>query len=214
MAYIYKIVNDINDKLYIGKTERSLEKRWFEHCKDYKRREYEKRPLYAAMRKYGIEHFHIELIEETDKAAEREIYWIETLGTFKYGYNATKGGDSKRYLDYELILATYKQTNSIAETSRLTGAHIDSIHNILTQYHIPIRSGGDTTKEIVGIPVAMLDMKTEEVIMVFSNQSEAARWLQDNNKTTEKRSHSISSRIGQVTKGKRKTAYGYKWKRI
>jgi hypothetical protein len=28
------------------------------------------------MRKYGIEHFHAELIEETDQPEEREIYWI------------------------------------------------------------------------------------------------------------------------------------------
>jgi predicted GIY-YIG superfamily endonuclease len=34
MAYIYKIVNDINNKVYIGKTEFSIEKRFSEHCKD------------------------------------------------------------------------------------------------------------------------------------------------------------------------------------
>ena len=52
------------------------------------------------MNKYGIEHFHIELIEETDNPEEREIYWIEKLGSFKNGYNATLGGDGKKYLDY------------------------------------------------------------------------------------------------------------------
>ncbi len=30
MAYIYRIWNDINNKSYIGKTERSIEKRWKE----------------------------------------------------------------------------------------------------------------------------------------------------------------------------------------
>ena len=35
-----------------------------------------------------------------------------------------------------------------------------------------------------------------------------------NNKTIEKRVESISARIGQVCKGKRKTAYGYKWKNL
>jgi hypothetical protein len=28
MSYIYKIVNDINDKIYVGKTENSIEKRF------------------------------------------------------------------------------------------------------------------------------------------------------------------------------------------
>ena len=54
MSYIYKIINDINDKVYIGKTNFSLEKRFREHCQDAFRDRNEKRPLYAAMRKYGI----------------------------------------------------------------------------------------------------------------------------------------------------------------
>ena len=72
MAYIYKITNDINNKIYIGKTNFSIEKRWKEHLKTYKRENIEKRPLYNAMNKYGIEHFHIEQIEETDNPEERE----------------------------------------------------------------------------------------------------------------------------------------------
>ena len=63
MAYIYKIINDVNDKIYIGKTECSIEKRFKEHCKDAFKERNEKRPLYAAMKKYGIDHFHIEEIE-------------------------------------------------------------------------------------------------------------------------------------------------------
>ena len=59
------------------------------------------------MRKYGIEHFHIELIEETDNPEEREVYWIEQKQSFKYGYNATMGGDGQKYIDYDLVVATY-----------------------------------------------------------------------------------------------------------
>ena len=100
MAYIYQIQNDINGKIYVGKTEFSIEKRFKEHCRDYKKEHCEKRPLYAAMRKYGIEHFHISLLEETDDPEEREKYWIEKLDSFKNGYNATTGGDGKKYIDF------------------------------------------------------------------------------------------------------------------
>ena len=86
MAYIYKITNDINNKIYIGKTEFSIEKRFKEHCKDAYRDRNENRPLYSAMRKYGVEHFHIDLIEKTDNPNEREIYWIEKYSSFKNGY--------------------------------------------------------------------------------------------------------------------------------
>lgn len=33
MGYIYKITNLINNKIYIGKTERTIQQRWAEHKK-------------------------------------------------------------------------------------------------------------------------------------------------------------------------------------
>ena len=119
MAYIYKIVNDINQKVYIGKTDFSIEKRFKEHCKDAFKQHTEKRPLYAAMQKYGIEKFHIELVEETNNPEERETYWIEQYGSFKYGYNATKGGDGKHYCNYDLIYDLYQEGKTIKEISSI-----------------------------------------------------------------------------------------------
>ena len=49
MSYIYKITNDINDKVYVGKTNFSIQKRFEEHCKDAFKPRTEKRPLYMAM---------------------------------------------------------------------------------------------------------------------------------------------------------------------
>ena len=51
MGYIYKIVNDINDKIYIGQTNRTIQERWKEHKLDAQARLKEKRPLYSAIRK-------------------------------------------------------------------------------------------------------------------------------------------------------------------
>lgn len=62
MSYIYKIINDKNEKLYIGKTNKNIQKRFKEHCETRFREP--DRPLYRAMNKYGIEHFSIEKIEE------------------------------------------------------------------------------------------------------------------------------------------------------
>ena len=138
MAYIYKIINDINKKIYVGKTNLSIEERWRQHKKDSFKVETQKRPLYRAIKKYGIECFHIELIEEctNNVVNEREKYWIEQYGSFKNGYNATVGGDGKPYLDYELIYLTYKQTKNIAETSRLCQADAKHISKILESYGI------------------------------------------------------------------------------
>lgn len=64
MGYIYCITNNINGKKYIGKTTFNVEKRWNEHLKDYKRKRSEKRALYEAMNKYGVENFTCEKICE------------------------------------------------------------------------------------------------------------------------------------------------------
>ena len=76
-GYIYIIKNDINDKVYIGKTLlSSIQERFKEHIKDSKRRDKEHRPLYNAMNKYGIEHFSIEQLEKCDASilSDREKY--------------------------------------------------------------------------------------------------------------------------------------------
>lgn len=49
MGFIYKITNDVNGKVYIGKTLNTVESRWKEHCHDKDRRNMENRPLYRAM---------------------------------------------------------------------------------------------------------------------------------------------------------------------
>ena len=115
MPYIYKITNDINKKIYIGKTSEDIEQRFQKHYQDSKKSRNEKRPLYDAINKYGIEHFHIEELEQVkndEEACEREHFWIEKLRTyigFKdcNGYNATLGGDGKRLYDYEQIANKY-----------------------------------------------------------------------------------------------------------
>lgn len=126
MAYIYVITNDINGKKYVGKTEYSIEKRFKEHCRALALGRNDKRPLYRAMKKYGVKHFSISLIEETDIPEERESYWISNLGTFHNGYNATFGGDGKRYIDYDEVVSLYqrlKKSKTCGVTIEFVGRH-------------------------------------------------------------------------------------------
>ena len=105
MGYIYKITNDINNKVYIGLTDLDNPiDRWTKHISEYNAaRTYTKRPLYDAMYKYGIEHFHFEIIEKTDNLQEREQYWIKYYRSYIgfddcKGYNATLGGEGSKKL--------------------------------------------------------------------------------------------------------------------
>ena len=210
MAYIYQITNDINGKIYIGKTEFSIEKRFKEHCQDAFRDRNEKRPLYAAMRKYGIEHFHIELIEETDNPEKREVFWIENKRSFKNGYNATVGGDGKKYIDYDLVISTYKEIKSIIDTAKALNISADSVSNILHQNNISIISSSEVNLNRYGKITNMYSLEGE-FLKSFSSTNEAAQYMIDNNLTNCKKT-TIKQHITEVCTGRRNTAAKYKWK--
>lgn len=207
MAYIYQITNKLNGKIYIGKTERSVQERWKEHCRDYLKERCEIRPLYRAMKKYGVENFFIEVIEETDNPEEREVFWIQQKGSFKSGYNATLGGDGKRYVDYDLVIATYKEVQNIAETSRILNLDKDTVSKILHSNHIEIMSNERVVQRVLGKIINQYD-KQGNYIQSFPSVKAAAEALGKITST----SNGATSHISDVCRGKRKTAYGYIWK--
>lgn len=155
MGYIYKITNNINQKIYIGLTTLSVEERWKSHLytafnknsKDYNA------VFKKAIRKYGENNFTIEVIDEAedlDTLKEKEKYWIKYYNTFildedSWGYNGTKGGDSPTHeqdcikvhkvniLTGEII-ETY---NSIAEAEKKYKRGICEIVNKTTNGQIP-----------------------------------------------------------------------------
>lgn len=201
MPYIYKIINDINGKIYIGKTQFSIEKRWKEHCRDYQKDKNKKRPLYAAMRKYGVKYFHISLIEETDNPEEREKYWIEYYGSFKNGYNATIGGDGRTYLDYDLVYNLFLQGLNIKQIAEKLNYSINSCRNILHQYGVRQEDIQKRGKQSIKKIVIQKDRDTQEILNIFPSIQEAYNFLGKRH----------SGHIADVCNKKRKTAYGYVW---
>lgn len=207
MAYIYQITNNINGKIYIGKTERTIEERFKEHCYDAFKRKSEQRPLYFAMRKYGIDNFSISLLEETDNPEEREVYWIEQKRSYKYGYNATKGGDGRRYVDYDLVIATYKEVQNMSKVATLIGIGVDTVSRILKDNQVKTLTSQEISQKIMGKPINQYDLNGN-YIKTFPSSSDAAVALEKLTST----SRGASSHISDVCKGKRKTAYGYIWR--
>jgi group I intron endonuclease len=95
---VYKITNLVNKKVYIGITNNYLV-RWKYHKRNRvpTSKEYNK-VLYSAFRKYGIENFKFELIQQNlsiEEGKKLEIKLIKELKTLshEHGYNITKGGD-------------------------------------------------------------------------------------------------------------------------
>jgi hypothetical protein len=88
------------------------------------------------MNKYGIEHFHIELIEETDSPEEREIYWIEQYNSYHNGYNATLGGDGSCIYDYDLILSLLKEEPAPKAIAEQIGCCVDVVYQVAKNNNI------------------------------------------------------------------------------
>lgn len=95
---IYKAVNKINNKIYVGKTIRSLKDRKKDHHKKSEWKRNSNSVLYKAIRKYGKENFEWSIVEECDsieELSEREKYYIKKLKSLisQNGYNMTTGGE-------------------------------------------------------------------------------------------------------------------------
>lgn len=206
MAYIYVITNDINGKQYVGKTNWTIEKRFQEHINDCTKRNLEKRPLYDAMNKYGIEHFSIKELERCSEkeASNKEIYWIGKLDTYKNGYNATLGGDGKVLYDYKELANAYLELKKIKDVCEKFHCDSSVVKKACQEYDITITSGQEWAKKN-GKKVAMIDINSNEVIRTFATLREAGIFLGDATK---------SKHIGKVCNGKRQVAYGYRWKYI
>lgn len=98
--FVYKIINSLNKKSYIGITN-DINERFNYHRTRYDKitkNEYIEKPLYKAFRKYGIENFKFIVLYKNlsiERAKEKEIELIRKFKTLTHenGYNVTKGGD-------------------------------------------------------------------------------------------------------------------------
>lgn len=109
---IYKATNNVNGKVYIGYTSKSLEERKLEHIERSSNNS--KTKFHTAIRTHGINHFNWEIIfQSLDKKYCKntmESYFINEFNSYKLGYNGTKGGDG---IDSETIKSIRNDPNSV-----------------------------------------------------------------------------------------------------
>lgn len=138
MTGIYKIENLINHKVYIGQSV-NIEKRW-QAEKNAAKTEKDKAynyPLSRAFRKYGVENFSFQVLEECTRNAlnEKEKYYIQKYNSYFNGYNQTLGGDTSSRVPKEKIVGVIndlKTTNlfhrEIAEKWQITQEMVQGIN--------------------------------------------------------------------------------------
>lgn len=142
---------------------------------------------------------------------EREKYWIEYYNTYKYGYNATLGGDGKQFYNYDIFIEEYKNGMSIKEITEKYGCTTKTVRKALYSSGIKIISGQEWAKIKSGKPVLATDKKTLEVFE-FPSQRDAARWIK-NKGLSEIEIKSISIQISRACK-REGSAYGYLWEYV
>lgn len=112
-SLVYVIANNVNDKLYVGKTEAGFEKRWSRHQTAARSSSVRNRSHFKnAMRKHGEDKFYcaaqMQVSEEcaqrlgvqmSDMLNDLETALIARLETSNAdkGYNSTTGGDGARH---------------------------------------------------------------------------------------------------------------------
>ena len=96
ISTVYKIINDIDEKVYIGSTTCKISKRMTEHRRN-SRQAIRTSKLYNHMRAIGVQHFKIVCIREyTDISKERlhnrEEKYIKRYDSIKNGLNTNSMG--------------------------------------------------------------------------------------------------------------------------
>lgn len=211
IGFIYKITNNINNKSYIGKTHKcSIEERFRQHILDSKKERCKDRPLYRAFNKYGVDNFSIEKIGEycEDVLGSMEIEFIKKYNTYKNGYNATLGGDGKRYLDIVDIevINKYMELKTLNKTASYFKCDKGTIKNILLLNNIDINKNDDYQKK----PILMISEIDE---LTFDGITDAANWIINNNISKTKNIRHIIKGISRVLNNndKYKSYMNMKW---
>lgn len=122
-GYIYLITNKINGKQYVGQTSRDIWTRFDEHCYDDRSTS----AIHAAIVKYGVSNFSLELIEEVDldNLDEKEKYWISYYDTYNKGYNKTLGGTNISFDSYNSVKIV--ENNFLIDSCELLAREIERL---------------------------------------------------------------------------------------
>ena len=94
---IYIIINTVTGDFYIGSSN-DVKSRWCDHKKPSVWKRYPNKQLYLDMKKYGLDKFEFQVIEEAEpeQLKEMEQQFIEKLQP-TYNSNRAKGRDTERY---------------------------------------------------------------------------------------------------------------------
>lgn len=207
MGYIYKVTCLVTEKIYIGKTETSVQDRWKGHCRaafleshsDYNF------PFHRTIRKYGKENFRVEEIEEvedSEELKEREKFWINKFNSYYNGYNSTLGGDGNCRYSYDEIVDYYlKNNNSLVATCQHFKVYDQVVYSALKSRNIDYKT---LKRDTSNRSVYFKKIYCVELNKTFSSMAEIDKYF----------GKTMHPNIRRCLNGVTKKAYNYTWKEI
>lgn len=220
---IYIITNDLNDKVYVGQTIKTLQNRLTKHSNDIN---IPKDGINYAVKKYGLKHFTITLLEKCLRTEldEKERYWIAYCNSYyPNGYNLTQGGQaslSAKLSDLQCseCINLYLQGKTVKEICSLYNIETSTLYSVLNTSETLLRQNRTeagraaainnfkkaTEARQISIYNVTLDIKYNSkkdalVDMIEKGFSKAVDW------------HNIRSPLDRALKGYQDTAFGFEW---
>ena len=195
IGHIYKITNIVNNKIYIGQTIQSIEKRFIQH-KSHAKTGKSHHKLANALRKYGDENFFIENIEDCEQELldEREKYWINFYNSLQEGYNTVDGGQTNKNFyqidNIDEIIKYYYECHNQQEVCKKFNITDYKFRQYLVANNLPtdFTNYGKHTKRKVHIYELNLD---------FDSEKECAEFLFNNNFSKCKNINSVIVRLSK-----------------
>ena len=125
---IYKIINTVNNKIYIGQTN-DISARWYNHIYELNGNKHPNAHLQNAWNRYGEDKFVFEIMYECDdnddlNKIEKESILQYNSNNDLYGYNLTSGGEG-----YRLKQET-KDKLSISKRGQKASLSAEDVHKI------------------------------------------------------------------------------------
>lgn len=211
MYNIYIIKNKINDKVYVGKTSKSIEERFKTHIKDSVK--FPHRKLYNDMIKFGYQNFYIKNLDtadNNDSASELEKFYIKKYNSYHNGYNGNYGGDGKKLIDDKIwtkIISYINENQDYTLTKLSKIFHIDS--KTIKKYfimndidYIKYNPKSEKISQRKYTKISCYD-KNDNLVKDFYKYDDILLFINKDKRSIDN--------ILRICLGKRITAYGYKW---
>lgn len=214
---IYKIVNNVDGRVYIGQTSRLLDSRWNDHLKRLRSGTHENEYLQNSWNKNPTS-FSIEILQDNiytvQELNEAEARWIASYQSNlrEYGYNLTSGGDRKEFTEEVInkISESVKKSYASGKNKRVYSPLSQETKNKIKQ-SLTGRKLSEDTKEKMRESAKERPPMSEEVREKLRESSTGRKHTPETRKKmSEKRrgrdfSAEWSAKLSESRKGKKHT---------